>query len=209
MLCGCALAIWFYMLADRKHRLQVLLGIVFGLVVSAAIIVVGDMLAGGLLMTRMTSFSRVDFTYEGLSQEFLRLQIWRGALSVISDNALLGIGQVNERIALQQEMAWERWFRAHQSYLSYLIAGGIPALISGLLMQGSVLAFLSAAKRSSFFPAFLGLGVVVTLNCFTDSVFQSGVGVQAFMLTTLILLRASDADHPTLAPQKQVSPDII
>lgn len=197
------------MLADRKHRLQVLLGIVFGLVVSAAIIVVGDMLAGGLLMTRMTSFSRVDFTYEGLSQEFLRLQIWRGALSVISDNALLGIGQVNERIALQQEMAWERWFRAHQSYLSYLIAGGIPALISGLLMQGSVLAFLSAAKRSSFFPAFLGLGVVVTLNCFTDSVFQSGVGVQAFMLTTLILLRASDADHPTLAPQKQVSPDII
>ncbi len=30
-----------------------------------------------------------------------------------------------------QEMEWDRWLRAHQTYLSYLIAGGIPALISG------------------------------------------------------------------------------
>jgi hypothetical protein len=194
VLCGCALAIWFYIQAERKHRLRVLLGIGLSLAVSLIVIVVGDTLAGGLLMTRMTSFSRVDLSYDNLILEFPRLQIWTGALSVISDNALLGIGQVNERIAIQQDIGWERWFRAHQTYLSYLIAGGMPALISGLLMQSPVLAFLSVAKRSAFFPVFLGLGVVVTLNCFTDSIFQSGVSVQAFMLITLLFLRASDAD---------------
>ena len=208
-LCGCVLAIWFYIQAERKHRPRVLLGIGLSLAVSLIVIVVGDTLAGGLLITRMTSFSQVDFTYDSLSREFLRLQIWTGALSVISDNAWLGIGQVNERIAIQQDIGWERWFRAHQTYLSFLIAGGIPALISGLLMQSPVLAFFSAAKRSTLFPAFLGLGVVVTMNCFTDSIFQSGVSVQVFMLTTLLFLRASDADQPTLAPQKHVSSAII
>jgi O-antigen ligase len=203
--CGCALAVWFYIQAERKHRPRVLLGIGLSLAVSLIVIVMGDALSGGLLMARMTSFLQVDFTYDSLSQQFLRLQIWTGALSIISDNAWLGIGQVNERIAIQQNIGWEHWFRAHQSYLSYLIAGGMPALISGLLMQSPVLALLSAAKRSALFPAFLGLGVVVTLNCLTDSIFQSGVSVQAFMLTTLLFLRASDVDQPTLAPQKQVS----
>ena len=67
------------------------------------------------------------------------------------------------------------------------------------------LAFLGRARRSTLFPAFLGLGVVVTMNCLTDSIFQSAVNVQVFMVATLVFLRASDADQPTLAPQKQVS----
>ncbi len=157
----------------------------------------------------MAQFSQVDFSYESISGLFPRAIIWTGALSVIADNMFIGIGQVNERLSIQQEIGWDRWFRAHQTYLSYLIAGGIPALVSGLILQSPVLIFLKRTKRSALFPVFLGLGVVVTLNCFTDSIFQSAVSVQAFMVTTLLFLKASDADQPTLVPQKQVSSAIM
>ena len=203
-LCGIALAIWFYIQALPKRRPHVLLGAMLSFALCAAAVILVDFLAGGFLALRMRSFSQVDLSYESVSQEFLRLRIWGGAISVVSENVLLGIGQVNERLAIQQELDWEKWYRAHQTYLSYLIAGGIPALISGLVFQSPVLAFLGRARRAALFPAFLGLGVVVTMNCFTDSIFQSAVAVQVFMLTTLLFLRASDPDHPTLAPQKQV-----
>lgn len=205
VLCGVALAIWFYIQALPKRRPQVLLGAMLSFALCAAAVILVDFLAGGFLALRMRSFSQVDLSYESVSQEFLRLRIWGGAISVVSENVLLGIGQVNERFAIQQELDWDRWLRAHQTYLSYLIAGGIPALVSGLVFQSPVLAFLGRARRAALFPAFLGLGVVVTMNCFTDSIFQSAVAVQVFMLTTLLFLKASDPDHPTLAPQKQVS----
>jgi len=193
-LCGCALTVWLYMQAEKKKRLGLLLrvGLVFSICLAGMVLV--DFFAGGKMLARMAIFSQVDFTYESISDKFLRLRIWTGALSIISENVLLGIGQVNERFSIQQEMGWDRWLRAHQTYLSYLMAGGILALISGLLMQSPVLAFVSAAKRPTFFPAFLGLGVIITLNCLTDSIFQSAVSVQVFMVTTLIVLRASDAD---------------
>ena len=208
VLCGVALAIWLYIQASPKRRPQVLLGASLSFALCAVAVIFVDLLAGGFLAHRMKSFSQIDFTYESISREFLRLRIWAGAFSVISENAWLGFGQVNERLVIQQEMKWDRWLRAHQTYLSYLIAGGIPALISGLVMQSPILAFVGAVKRSILFPAFLGLGVVVTMNCFTDSIFQSGVSVQVFMLTTLLFLRASDEDQPILQPQKQVSPAI-
>ena len=208
ILCGLTLAVWFYIQTAAKYRLLAFFQIGSTLAIIAGGMLLLDFFAGGIMTYRMTLLFNVDFTYEGISSQFLRIQIWSGALSIIADNPVIGIGKVNERLALQQELGWDRWLRAHQTYLSYLIAGGIPALISGLLMQSSSLAFLSPEKRSVFFPAFLGLGVVVTMNCFTDSIFQSGVSVQVFMLTTLLFLRASDEDHPTLAPQKQVSPAI-
>lgn len=203
--CSVFLAVWIYTQSAPKFRVWVLLGTGFFFVLGVGGVLLADMAASSLLLRRMQAFGAVDFTYDSISTQFLRLKIWAGALSVISENPLSGIGNVNERIALRQEMEWDRWLSAHQTYLSYLIAGGIPALISGLILQSPVLAFLSRARRSTFFPAFLGLGVVVTMNCLTDSIFQSAVNVQVFMVATLIFLRASDADQPTLAPQKQVS----
>ena len=149
---------------------------------------------GGLLSSRMADFTNVEFTYESISAKFIRLKIWDGALTIIWENLWFGIGQVNERFAIRQELEWERWLYSHQTYLSYLIAGGIPALISGLFMQSPVLAFLKSTRRSTMLPAFLGLGVAVTMNCFTDSIFNSAANVQMFMVATLIFLRASDAD---------------
>lgn len=208
-LCGAATAIWFSTRSALEHRRWVLLGTSLIIVACVVGVLLADVSSGGLVLTRMAEFFQVELTYDSISTQFVRLKIWAGALSVIADHPFFGIGKVNERIALNQELGWDKWLRAHQTYLSFLIAGGIPALISGLLMQSPVLAFLRSAKRAAFFPAFLGLGVVVTMNCFTDSIFQSAVAVQVFMVTTLLFLKASDADQPTLAPQKHVSPAII
>lgn len=205
ILCSVLLAIWMYQQTSPKHRFRVLIGIGLSIFFCAGGVFVADLMSGKLLVGRMSVLSQGDLTYEALRERFFRFQIWSGSLAIISDSIWLGVGQANERAALSQEMGWERWLRAHQTYLSYLIAGGIPALISGVLIQSPVLIFLKRQNRSALFPAFLGLGVVVTLNCLTDSIFQSAVSVQVFMVATLLFLRASDADQPTLQPQKQVS----
>lgn len=193
MLCAVALTVWFLIQVSAKRRLMVLMRAGLSIAICAVGIVLVDALTGAGFVQRMAQFSQVDFTYESISAQFPRLQIWIGALSLISDNALLGIGQVNEKFAMNLELEWERWFRAHQTYFSYLLAGGPLALISGLLMQSPVLAFLARDKRLALFPVFLGLGVVVTLNCLTDSIFQSAVSLQAYMVITLFFLKARDA----------------
>jgi len=205
VLCGGCLAFWFYFQVAAQFRWRVLLVAGLSIVIGVIGVPIADSVGGGLLAIRMRAFTQIEFTYESISVQFLRLEIWMKTLSIVSDNLWLGVGQVNERLALKQEMEWERWIRAHQTYISYLLAGGIPALISGLVMQSPTLSLLTSAKRPLLFPVFLGLGVVVTLNCFTDSIFQSAVSVQVFMAATLIFLRASDADHPTLQPQNTVS----
>lgn len=63
----------------------------------------------------------------------------------------------------------------------------------GLLKQSPVLAFLTRDKRLALFTVFLGLGVVVTMNCLTDSIFQSAVSLRAYMVITLFFLKARDA----------------
>ena len=192
--CGVFLVLWGWTQSDPKYRLWIPFGA--GLIGTLCVtgIIFADLFSGGGFLGRMSQFSQVEFSYESISAVFPRIIIWTGALSVISENVLIGIGQVNERLSLQQEIGWDRWLRAHQTYLSYLIAGGIPALISGLIMQSPVLIFLKRTKRSALFPVFLGLGVVVTLNCFTDSIFQSVVSVQVFMVATLLFLKASETN---------------
>jgi hypothetical protein len=187
------LAVWLSLESEATQRKRALFVTCFCLALAASGIIVVDFFAGGLLSTRMSLFGEVELTYDSISAQFPRLEIWSAALSVIADNPWLGIGKSNERFAIEQELGWDKWFRAHQTYLSYLIAGGVPALISGLILQSPVLAFLNSKNRSALFPAFLGLGVVVTMNCLTDSVFQSAVNVQGFMAATLVFLRASDS----------------
>lgn len=192
LICGAGLVLWAYYQSSPRDRMRVLLsaGLCAGVCAGGLLIV--DLFLGGILLSRMMVFIKVGFDYENINTYFLRLQLWSGALSIFAENSLFGVGQVNERIALRLELDWERWLRAHQTYLSYLIAGGIPALLSGVLMQSPVLAFVGSVRRVAFLPAFLGLGVVVTLNCLTDSIFQSAVNVQAFMLMTLVFLKVKN-----------------
>ena len=196
---GAILAVWLSLGAEPSQRKRALFVTCLCVTLAAGGIIVVDSFAGGYLFTRMSSFRTVDFTYDSISAQFLRLKLWNASLSIIADNPWLGIGKSNERLAIEQELGWDKWFRAHQTYLSYLIAGGVPALISGLILQSPVLAFLNSKKRSALFPAFLGLGFVITMNCLTDSVFQSAVNVQGFMAALLVFLRASDSNRTALS----------
>lgn len=193
LICSILLVIWFYFQVARKWRALFIFGAIAVALAGVYGVVAVDSFLGGVLNSRMSYFTKITLTYEGISAHFVRLKIWVGALSIISDNVWFGVGKINERAALQLEMNWDNWLRAHQTYLSYLIAGGIPALLSGLAMQSPVLAFLTKTKARVFVPAFFGLGVVVTLNCLTDSIFQSAVNVQAFMLVTLLFLKTTEA----------------
>ncbi len=205
VLSGMVLVTWVCVQSERRYRLRILLGAGFIGALAIGGILLLDVVSGGGFLGRMARFSQVEFSYGSLKSLDPRAILWEGAWSVISDNVLLGIGQANERAAIEQEIGWGKWYRAHQAYLSYLVAGGIPALVSGLLLQTPALVFLERRNRGALLPAFLGIGVVVTLNCLTDSIFQSAVAVQAFMVVALLFVRASDVDLPTLEHQRHVS----
>lgn len=191
-LCGVILSIWFYIQAEKEEKNIFLIGTCLSAIICIGGVLAADFFVGGLLVYRLEGLFNANFSFENLIIQFPRLKIWSGAMSIVVENFWNGIGSVNEQFAIGRELNWELWYRAHQTYLSYIIAGGVTALISGLIMQSSVMIFMLRKNRTKFFPAFLGLGFVVTLNCFTDSVFQSAVAVHAFMVITLIFLRVSD-----------------
>jgi len=205
VLSGMVLVTWGYLQSERRYRPWILSGAGFIGALAIGGILLLDFVSGGGFLSRMAWLIPADYSYDSLRSQNSRVILWEGAWSVISDNVLLGIGQANERAAIEQEIGWGKWYRAHQAYLSYLVAGGIPALVSGLLLQSPALIFLKRQNRGALLPAFLGIGVVVTLNCLTDSIFQSAVAVQAFMVVALLFGRASDVDQPILHSQKHTS----
>lgn len=114
---------------------------------------------------------------DGLSSDaFFRLEIWAAANEVIAAHWPMGAGQVNERLLIHEIIERDWWYRAHQTYLSYLIAGGLIALVSGLLFQAAALCFFTR----TLFLAALGLFVVPALSVLTDSFFQSFFSFQLY-----------------------------
>jgi hypothetical protein len=191
MLSALLLAVYTITLAPLHQRLPRMGALtVTALAIVSGVLVI-DYFAGGLMMERFANLLEVRSDPARWPKELPRLVIWPAAISVVQENWALGIGQVNERIAIKTLLEWDHWFRAHQTYLSYLIAGGVPALISGLLYQAPILRLIQRSHIRAMFPAFIGLGIVLTLNAATDSIFQSVVGVQAYMVASLFTLRAA------------------
>ena len=197
MICGVLLSGYFYAFTSSRKRGLAFISALSVPVVGLFLIVTADYLSGGLLLARFETFVDGSINSDTLATHFPRLIIWTAALAVIQDTLPWGVGQINERIFIQTEIGWERWFRAHQTYLSYLIAGGVPALISGLIFQLPTLILMKRIHLRNTFPAFIGLGIVLTLNCLTDSIFQSAVAVQAYVIFLLIFLRATANDDPS------------
>jgi hypothetical protein len=170
--------------SKRKRNIAFVgLGVILGLLGLLAI----DKLIGGTMTFRIL-YTIDSLRNGGLSAErFLRVEIWTAALRIVSEFWPLGAGQVNERLLIHEIIERDWWFRAHQTYLSYLIAGGLPALISGLLFQSAGLTFLSR----NMLPAALGLVAVLGLSGLTDSVFQSFFTVQVYMMLVILLHAAN------------------
>lgn len=158
-----------------------------GLIIGLGLLFAADQAIGGSLN------ARISYTLDSLRggtllrKNFFRLEIWDASLQVIKAYWPLGAGQVNERLLIHEIIDRDWWFRAHQTYLSYLIAGGVPALLSGVLFQAAGLAF----RARAMLPAALGLVGVLGLNGLTDSVFQSFFNVQLYMMLVMILFEVS------------------
>lgn len=183
VLAALCLAVNFYVFSPKERRPQLLIYLSLATLALFALIWLGNLLSNGFIALRFAMIVEGPFTYEVLSIKFERINVWHAALQVARDNIWLGVGQINERIAIHGVLGWDRWYRAHQTYLSYTIAGGLPLLVSGILFKAPVLSFLNC----SMMPAFIGLGVILTLNEFTDSVMQSTVSVQISMLLVIFM----------------------
>lgn len=188
-----------YIVRTKQRTAPVLkdLSVVFVIIVAVlGLLYLLDAVTGGTIAMRFT-YTIDTLSQNGLSGDgFLRLQIWASALEVIQQNLPFGGGQVNERLLIHEVLKHEWWFRAHQTYLSYLIAGGWIAFVSGILFQSAGLVLFTR----SMMPAALGLVVVLGLGGLTDSVFQSVFAVQLYMLLLLLLvhsqtIRKSSPEH--------------
>ncbi|MGB7316665.1 MAG: hypothetical protein WBC85_01730 [Planktotalea sp.] len=187
---GLLLGAYLIAISPPRHRTKALLWGGLILVAGISVMWLADRLAGALLSHRLGMLFDLEVSREELRTRFPRLVLWDASLAVISEQMPWGAGNINERILIQNEIGWTRWLRAHQSYLSYLIAGGPLALISGVILQLPVLYFLRRNVFRDKFPAFIGLGAVLALNCLTDSILQSAVAVQAYMVILLLYQRA-------------------
>jgi hypothetical protein len=171
------------------------IALVFGaLVVGLFVLYVFDAVSGWTLAIRFA------YTFEKLwengltSETFYRIEIWSAALEVIKQSLPFGSGHVNERLLIHGIITRDWWFAAHQTYLSYLIAGGWIALASGIIFQ---CAGCQLFHRGTL-PAALGIVLVPALNGLTDSVFQSFFAVQLYMLLLLFILHGQNRGVPAV-----------
>lgn len=186
---------------EKRRRQGAWLVLSLGAASVAAVVL--DQLAGGIMA------GRVRETLDGLgnpqSMTFYRLKLWSAALQVIPEHLPWGVGQINERAALSAKVADGHFFRAHQTYLSYLITGGLLALLSGLIFQAAPAFLLAKRLRRAMLPAAAGLIGVMALNGLTDSIFQIYVFVQAYFATTILLFSWGEVPSPQEKHEKRAS----
>lgn len=184
LICTACLGAFLIVTRPNTHRpLRDLTYLLLGLLALIGLLYIADAAMGGTLDMRIR-YTLSHLNKDGLSSTaFFRLELWAAARDIIASYWPMGAGQVNERLLIHEIVERDWWFRAHQTYMSYLIAGGILALISGLLFQAAALWFCTRA----LFPAALGLFAVPALSGLTDSIFQSFFSVQLYMLLVFLV----------------------
>jgi hypothetical protein len=93
-------------------------------------------------------------------------------------------------------VVWLAWANSKEVRRNVVIWGmtlAILARVSELILRFSLLCFMRARSFTAMFRAFAALGVVPTLNCLTDSVFQFGLNVPIYMVVLLTAPHASAA----------------
>lgn len=133
-----------------------------GFKAAAGALVALVLLVGGFYLARGSSFvqnepalARLSSVFS-LSQELqVRGTLWGIALQGAKDDPLTGWGQegfnqVFNKYYDPSLYAQEAWFdRAHNTYLDWLVAGGVPALLLFLAVLGTALAVLLRAPGAS------------------------------------------------------------
>lgn len=177
-----------------RGRLVALVGAGGLLVLMLVGVYVIDQMSYGIMWVRFQQAMTVVTGYADLSEgersiHFLRLELWSNAWAAVREAPLFGYGQINERVMVDVKTPTGFPLRAHQTYLSYLLAGGVLALISGLIFQAAVFAMKITQNGFARGPLVVGLCIVPALNGLTDSAFQSVVTVQFLAIVLLLLER--------------------
>lgn len=68
------------------------------------------------------------------NSEAIRLALWVNAIEAIKERPFIGYGVTNERAVITERAGVESKFASHNQYLSWLLWGGIPTLLSGLVL---------------------------------------------------------------------------
>ena len=154
-----------------------------------AVIAVVVILIGGLYAARNTSvvtnspnIVRLASVFSLKQQLNTRTQIWTMAIQGAEQKPLTGWGQEGYNYIFNQYyqpslFSQEPWFdRAHDIFLDWLVAGGVPALILFVLLLGSAFVGIFRSRtytwleRTILFGALAGYmiqGIVVFDNLFT------------------------------------------
>ncbi|MFZ3043665.1 MAG: O-antigen ligase family protein [Minisyncoccia bacterium] len=134
------------------------------------------MLAGGFYLARNSSFVQENHVLQrvasiSLSDGSTRFTIWHMALQGVAERPLTGWGQEGFNYIFNKYydpslFHQEPWFdRAHNVFLDWLTAGGIPAFLLYLSLFGSAIVLLwksselSRAERIALTAAFAGYAV--------------------------------------------------
>ena len=120
----------------------------------------------------------------------LRLVNWQAARQAIFDSPLFGHGFLNEAGVLFEYLGEKKWqiSSAHQQYLSFAIASGIPGLIAGcnfLLLP--VWLLLKTRKSYDRFFAAMSLSLPIMLNGLVDTTFDDLRILNYFVVLSLTL----------------------
>jgi O-antigen ligase/thioredoxin-like negative regulator of GroEL len=146
---GLALALWAFMSGGTARK------------VSAAALAGLALLIGGFFALKDTSFVRNDPTLSRIASISLadgatRLTLWSMAWEGVKQDPITGWGHEGYNFIFNEQYrpslyAQETWFdRAHNSYIDWLVAGGIPAffLFIALLLSGALALLRSSLPRS-------------------------------------------------------------
>ncbi|MGB4076624.1 MAG: O-antigen ligase family protein [Minisyncoccia bacterium] len=132
-----------------------------GRTIAASALVILALLGGGLYLARDTSFVKEEPTLTRLASIFhasefqVRFTLWSMALEGFVKRPVFGYGQEGFLYVFTEQYqpslyAQEPWFdRVHNTYLDWLVAGGIPALLLFIGMLGAALRafFMTPAKK--------------------------------------------------------------
>jgi len=128
-----------------------------------------------------------------------RFAIWRGAIEVIKNNALLGVGLDSEKEFLAREFKKNNVTyliqvpnNAHNQLLSYLISTGVLGVVLLALFFFTILKN-AYSKKCWFYFEFLAIFFIVSM---TESIFNRDLGVSIFAyFNTLLVLKFVNDDQ--------------
>lgn len=200
---GLGAGLWMFEAGNKKQRM------IAGGVLAVLIVLVGAFFAlketpfikGDPTLTRIASISAADGS--------TRFTLWNMALKGVAERPVTGWGHEGFNYVFQKHYtpdlyAQEPWFdRAHNTYIDWLVSGGIPALLLFLGLLGS--AVVALYRKTTARPERILLVSALAAYAF-QAIFVFDNLFSYLILATLLAAAhsVSSSDIPFLQKQKEL-----